>query len=528
LQSKPKEAIMTRALWIATIAAGLSILALATDAAQAQSKFASAWEVFGQVKPGQKPTFGKPFQIQPGSAPYKIEAVDENGNQRNRWGDYSATTVDPTDKTFWAVQEFAKSPRDTWSTEIVHTDVKGKVLNKFEGISLTENPPIVPPDTMGAIGPQNFMETLNNKYAVYDKAGKQVKLWAQPMTFWNDALRNAGLGQQIADLVFDPRVLYDPVGQHWYASALTKSVGGNLTPNNDILIAVSKDTNPAGTWYGYAFGSSRGLAADFDTLGMNKDHVYVSVNNYTFLGGVQAYQNNSLIDLTKNTMGMVGIAPTNMFKDVNAAQIGSSVEPVVDYNSTLTTALKGAAFLAADPNNQGRNLFRQVLDKDGNLQANPTSIATQMNYDEALGAPQPYIPDLIDTGDRRLSSSVIFANDFLWAVQTVKDKKTGLSDIRWFQISPDVKNPTVVNEGVISDPQFAYYYGSIAVNADGQILIGFSGSAVPEPDGLVLLAAGAVSILLWRGVATRFGQVRKKGQRNPMTIALTFCRDKKQ
>jgi hypothetical protein len=34
-----------------------------------------------------------------------------------RWGDYSATVVDPTDDlTIWTIQEYAKSPSNTWST----------------------------------------------------------------------------------------------------------------------------------------------------------------------------------------------------------------------------------------------------------------------------------------------------------------------------------------------------------------------------------------------------------------------------
>ena len=39
------------------------------------------------------------------------------GGQSNRWGDYSATMVDPVDDTtFWTVQELAETPTDTWAT----------------------------------------------------------------------------------------------------------------------------------------------------------------------------------------------------------------------------------------------------------------------------------------------------------------------------------------------------------------------------------------------------------------------------
>jgi FG-GAP-like repeat len=39
------------------------------------------------------------------------------GTGSNRWGDYSATCVDPTDdRTFWTLQEYAGTPANTWAT----------------------------------------------------------------------------------------------------------------------------------------------------------------------------------------------------------------------------------------------------------------------------------------------------------------------------------------------------------------------------------------------------------------------------
>ena len=48
-----------------------------------------------------------------GLAPY----FKEFGGGSNRWGDYSATCVDPTDdRTFWTLQEYAGTPANTWAT----------------------------------------------------------------------------------------------------------------------------------------------------------------------------------------------------------------------------------------------------------------------------------------------------------------------------------------------------------------------------------------------------------------------------
>jgi len=58
-------------------------------------------------------------QYRPGVAPQNL--VDGAG--RNRWGDYSVTTIDPDDFTFWTIQEYAHAT-DIWGTafaRLTHT-----------------------------------------------------------------------------------------------------------------------------------------------------------------------------------------------------------------------------------------------------------------------------------------------------------------------------------------------------------------------------------------------------------------------
>ena len=53
------------------------------------------------------------YQYKEGLAPY----YKTYGGNRNRWGDYSATCVDPVnDYDFWTIQEYAELPQNTWGT----------------------------------------------------------------------------------------------------------------------------------------------------------------------------------------------------------------------------------------------------------------------------------------------------------------------------------------------------------------------------------------------------------------------------
>ncbi|MCP3981127.1 MAG: DUF11 domain-containing protein [bacterium] len=52
-------------------------------------------------------TFEPPFVVQVGDGHYWRDRRDPPDNERNRWGDYSATVIDPSDPcTFWTFQEF--------------------------------------------------------------------------------------------------------------------------------------------------------------------------------------------------------------------------------------------------------------------------------------------------------------------------------------------------------------------------------------------------------------------------------------
>src|SRR6266436_1539638 len=90
-----------------------------------------------------------------------------------------------------------------------------------------------PPDTDGAVGPNAIVELLNNLYRVYDKSGALLQT-SRLQDFWLNA------GVTLAGFAFDPRVVYDPASQRWFAS----SAANPRVPGNPILLAVSNTSDP--------------------------------------------------------------------------------------------------------------------------------------------------------------------------------------------------------------------------------------------------------------------------------------------
>jgi hypothetical protein len=95
---------------IAANAAGTVVIAYN---ASSTNTFVSCFAMVGNTVNGAT-TFGQPILLKSGLASY--QNTDSTGT--SRWGDYSATCVDPVDPNrFWTIQEFP-STGTTWSTQV--------------------------------------------------------------------------------------------------------------------------------------------------------------------------------------------------------------------------------------------------------------------------------------------------------------------------------------------------------------------------------------------------------------------------
>jgi len=98
------------------------------------SQFISTYAVKGATVAGST-RFGEPLQLKAGAGSY----FQDFGTNRNRWGDYSATVIDPADPfAFWTFQEFVSS-EDHWSTQISQL-ITGQPENVNSLVSLVPDP----------------------------------------------------------------------------------------------------------------------------------------------------------------------------------------------------------------------------------------------------------------------------------------------------------------------------------------------------------------------------------------------------
>lgn len=126
-------------------------------------------------------------------------------------------------------------------------------LLTFEGLSNQDNFNIFgfrvnPPDPVGDVGPNHYVEMINLGFAVYSKTGTLLLGPVDTGTLW------AGFAvPDCTDPSGDPIVLYDQLTDRWLLSQFTTS--GFDDPNKPFwnCVAISTTGDPTGTYYRYAF-----------------------------------------------------------------------------------------------------------------------------------------------------------------------------------------------------------------------------------------------------------------------------------
>ena len=126
-------------------------------------------------------------------------------------------------------------------------------LANFEGISNNDNFNIFgfrvnPPDTVGDVGRDHYVEMVNLAYAVYDKQGNLLLGPVDTGELWRDFAV-----EDCTDPSGDPIVLYDQLVNRWILTQFTtRGFDDPELPFYDC-VAVSKTPDPTGPYYRYAF-----------------------------------------------------------------------------------------------------------------------------------------------------------------------------------------------------------------------------------------------------------------------------------
>src|SRR6476646_461863 len=155
-----------------------------------------------------------------------------------------------------------------YGTTVVAGSPGSRVSSGFEGMSQytvgSFGRGFIPPDTMGAVGRDQYVEMINGGFGVWNKAGANL-VTTSDLNFWAAAGQTGANG--------DSRVLFNAAANRWIALSFGSSV-------SDIQIAVSNTADATGTWKSTKFTGFAGGTADYPTMAMDTNALYIGTNNF--------------------------------------------------------------------------------------------------------------------------------------------------------------------------------------------------------------------------------------------------------
>jgi hypothetical protein len=320
-----------------------------------------------------------------------------------------------------------------------------------------------PPDTNGAVGATQFMQWVNQDFAVFNKStGALVYGPAAGNTFW------AGFGGACeTSNSGDPIAQYDKAATRW---VVTQPV---FTSPYMVCVAVSTTSDATGAYNRYVF--SMPSFPDYPKLGVWPDAYYMSFNMFgrRFLGA-----NACAMDRAKM---LAGAAAT-----MQCFQQSSSVASLLpsDLDGT-TVAPAGSPAFFVNVGSNSLNLWKFHVDFTAPANSTfigPTNLPVAAFTPACNGGaciPQLGTNQSLDSLADRLMYRLAYRNFGNHDSLVVNHSVTAGSGvgIRWYELQNPNTNPVVFQQGTYAPTSDFRWMGSIAMDSAGDIAVGYSASS---------------------------------------------------
>jgi hypothetical protein len=401
-------------------------------------------------------------------------------------------------------------------------------LLTFDGVSRI-GPPVacncLPPDTNGDVGPNHYVQSVNEAFRVFDKSGNPLG----PVTSFDSFFAHPPLiGTPCGDGANqgDPFVLYDHVADRWLISDFAfASLSGPFYQ----CIGVSQTGDPTGAYNLYALQTDSmnpTFIGDYPKFGLWSDPqpggaYHFTVNLFSFnpttFHGVRVF--------ALDRASMLGGGPANAIAFTILAGLGDSY------------SLLPAGFRTGDPPPAGRDEFLLSIDSpfsggvvltqvhgwlfhvdfampgnstigvgaDHDPNADITVNGFIDTFDDNFNTnlvPQPGIVQKLDTVGDRLFTPVVYQNlngtESLWANSTdFLNYPNGPIAVRWYQFNvtggsfpaTPVQQQSWDNGG----DGLWRWMAAVAVDENGNMAIGYSTSGPSAPNFPSIRYAGRLA-----------------------------------
>ena len=330
-----------------------------------------------------------------------------------------------------------------------------------------------PPDTMGAVGPTQFIIAINNRVRSFNK-----------VTGVADNAINTGTDSFFSSVITpgfvttDPRIRYDRLSGRWFITMIDDP-GPQLQPNR-VMIAVSDSGTITGStvWSFFQFAADASSFADYPTLGIDANALYIGVNLFSTSG---SFVNTTGFVVRKSSLLSGGPLVKTAFTGLISGNSGPFTPQGVDnYDPAATEGY----FIGVDATSSTRLRLRRVSNPGGTPSISGNVSITVSTFASPIAVTVQGTSGTVDGLDRRLMAAH-YRNGSLWTSHNVGVNSTGgntspdRNGVRWYQITgiPTGQTPSVVQSGTVyhgGSPSLSYWMGTIMVSGQGHAAMGFT------------------------------------------------------
>jgi hypothetical protein len=385
----------------------------------------------------------------------------------------------------------------------------------FEGIPATG---ALPPDTVGDVGPNHYIQMVNTAFAIYDKSGNLLAGPSPISVLWS------GFGGPCeTEDDGDPIVQYDHLADRWLVSQF--AVPGGAAGFHEC-IAISRGPNPVTDgWYRYDFKTP--AFPDYPKIGVWPDAYYMSTYEGTNLG-VFAFDRANMLagnpaTFVRFTLSSLSTISVRARTRILPADLEGALEPPPGTPNFFVRSVDGPA--------QGGGADRlEIFEFRVNFATpaastftGPASLPTAPYDIQMCGPnlprpciPQPVTDRRLDPLSNRLMRRLQYRNfgthETLATNQTIDVDGQDTAGIRWYELRRQGGAWSIHQQGThTAEDRTHRWMGGIAMDQDGNMALGYSvsGSRVfpgiryagrlasdppgTLPQGEVTLAAGGGS-----------------------------------
>ncbi len=313
-------------------------------------------------------------------------------------------------------------------------------------------------DVAGAVGPKHAVDFDEGGFVVHDKAaGKELQRFS-PREFWQKVEPAQSFDPQKNPN--DPRILYDPLSERWFACAAGTTVA-------DCFLAVSTSSDPTQPWKGVKLPLPP--IDPYMKMGVDKHGLYIcscngnpdwqqAMNCYVIPKSEAIAPGGPVLTHGQTFTKLQFAAMPAMDLDPNKAADAPEVLLVNEFSDGTC----GKLYLY-------RITWSALTASISDVQTIPLSRTYQTPAANNAVQPVPGPRLRAGGGNRRLESAFVHKGS-VFGCHGAKRTASSRPGILWYELR--ISDGALLQEGFVDDPQCDYMHPSLAVDNQGNLGVG--------------------------------------------------------